>query len=170
MLIQANLSGLLNLVITALTALGVILAFKELRRGILFQRANLMMEFTNKFYGNECISNAFYAIEWDLLRYPEFLGRGEELERCVDYLLVYLDVVGELVKRGVVKARDTSLLWYEAWRVYMSKEIQKYLAFLDKWYSDQGIERRPFDGFRWLVEEIIEEELGKAQPSMHRPT
>ena len=65
-------------------------------------------------------------------------------ETKMDKMLSYLDVLGILSKRKIIKINDLEPLYYEIRRIYCNQEIKKYLDFLRFWYNENNIGRSPF--------------------------
>jgi len=133
--------------------LTVILMYWQIRKNSLFAKANFMIELFMRFYRDDWIREAFYGIEYGEFTY-DVSFHNSEIEKKIDYMLSYLDLLGILVKSQVIDLDSIKPLYYEIYRIYNNNEIRKYIKFLREWFKHIGIEREPFEGFQYVGREI----------------
>jgi len=144
---------LLNMISTIGILLTVILMYWQIRKNSLFAKANFIIELFMRFYRDDWIREAFYSIEYERFTYDGSF-HGSEIEKKIDYMLGYLDLLGILVKSQVIDLDSIKPLYYEIYIIYNNNEIRKYIKFLRKWYKYIGIEQEPFEGFQYVGREI----------------
>jgi hypothetical protein len=125
---------------------GIVLTLRQLRENSKTQQATFFKELHSAFYADQKIRNAYYLIEYDNFKYDASF-HGAELERDIDQLLKFADMVCNLHKEGLLNTRAMSLFNYEFLRVYSNESIQRYLGFLRTWYSQVKSDTEPFPHF-----------------------
>ncbi len=144
---------LLNILIALGTLLSVILVYVQLNQYSKYSRAAFIKDMFLKFYEDQHIRDIFYKIEYNKFVYtPKFHGSINEQE--MDKMLTYLDVLGILAKKKVIKIDDLEPLYYEIKRIYCNKEVRKYLDFLKEWYKHNNIDITPLYGLEHIIKKL----------------
>ena len=116
-------------------------------------RAIFVKDIVLKFYEDIDIRDIFYKIEYNNFKYTSRFHESDD-ERKMDKMLAYLDVLGVLAKKKVIKVDDLEPLYYEISRIYCNKEVRQYLEFLEEWYRENDINRHPFKGMGYVVNKL----------------
>ena len=124
-------------------AIALLLNFYQSRRTNAQARAAIVAACLKGFAEDEEIQRAFYAIEYSDFRYDEAFHRSDK-EREVDKLLRHFANIGLAWQAGLLRTRDAKPIQYYVLRVMRDPEVQKYLKFLARWSSDQGLGEHPY--------------------------
>jgi hypothetical protein len=142
-----SLADTINSALLLVTALGVLAAFWQIRVGARAQRATFLKDLYMQLRTDPAVAEAFYKIEYGEFEYgPEF--HGGELEPKVDRLLTLVDLVCEMRAQGIMTRREMSFFEYQFGRVAQDKGIQNYLRFLNHFYVQNGLKKKPFAAFQ----------------------
>lgn len=114
----------------------------------------MIKDIVETFITNRKIRKAFYIFEYGKFTYNESF-HGSRLENIVDNYLSFLDMLGELVRVGMISLNDLKVLHYEIFRIYKNQELQKYLYALEHFYKAEKINKKPFSNFRLMAENLL---------------
>lgn len=146
-ILATTLLDWLTLGLVLATALGVAAAFFQLRAAAHTQRATFLKDLYMQLRTDPDITAAFYKIE-----YGEFVYSADfhnsSLEPKLDRLLTLIDLVCELRAQDIITDREMSFFEYEFGRVAQDSGVQAYLRFLNRWYLENDLTRRPFEAFQ----------------------
>lgn len=130
--------------------------WREFRRNGRVQRAQFLLDITNRYFSDAEIKNLYYQIEWEKFKFNyETLGHGGKEEQALDNLLYTFDIIGHLVKIGTLNKEDVNIIAYQAARVLNNAEVQKYLVWLDGWYKKVGRLHPAHADARYLVQHLL---------------
>lgn len=152
---------------TIVAAIGLILAFGELRRSTAVQRAEFLLNATRGYFGSAEQRRLYYDLDYNRFQLnfakgaPTTVKRGNseampflgsEEERLLDELLYGLDVIGRIVDMGVLAQNDASVFRFQAARVIWNRYVQEYLTWLaNERKTHGGGEIPPFQAARRLA-------------------
>lgn len=109
-------------------------------------------------FRSDDVQEAFLEIEWGRFDYPVSSPDGNgfassEQERQIDRLLSLLDDIAALATRRVLHRRDVERWAYIFVRVFDNRGIQAYMAFLQEFYSRNGVATGPHQlAWTWYQE------------------
>ena len=129
------------------TAAGVIAAFVQIRAGARAQRASFLKDLYMQLRTDPEVAKAFYLVEYGEFKYDSSF-HGSDTEPCIDRLLTLVDLICELQSQSVITRREMAFFEYQFRRIANDGEIKKYLAFLQRFYELNGLDRQPFSAFR----------------------
>lgn len=158
-----SLGDVLNFVAIIAAGVGLFFTYRQVKQGTITQRADFIKALVTEFYGDTSIYEAFYKVDRSLFSSDEIIlnQRDDELEKSVDKLLAYLDMVARLVKLKSITHEDARVLEYEFARCFQSTEIQKYLEYLDRLFVKKKYNFRPHAYFREFAETIVSSPLAE---------
>jgi hypothetical protein len=162
-----SFSQLADVVAALFTAIGILLAYRELRRNTRVQRAQFLLDATERYFSDVEVRRLFYDINYHRFKLsfeegnPTTITRGDETprpflhsedERLLDTLLYTLDVLGRIVRIGVLDQSEAKIFAFQAVRVLEYPAVQQYV----EWLADQRIkfgggEVPPFQAAQELV-------------------
>ena len=139
-------------------AIGFLFALRELHRSTQVQRAQALLDATQRYFGDVEVRRLYYDLDYNQITlvfendHPKkwiradsshvpFIGSNEE--RCLDSLLYSLDTIGRIVELGVLKSKDAKIFAFQAQRILKNPEVTKYLNWLDGEREKYGGERPP---------------------------
>ena len=135
-----TIGDIINIIMLALTFIGLAFAAIELSEGKKINRASLVKELYLQLYDDDELRDIFYKIEWSNYSESERLQlQGTEEERKADKLLSFFEVVCDMYYRGILTKEDIAIFDYEMRRVYAHPAVQDYLSFLEEWQEKQSI-------------------------------
>jgi hypothetical protein len=137
----------INAALLLVTALGVLAAFWQIRAGARAQRATFLKDLYMQLRTDSEVAYAFYLIEYSEFKYDANF-HGSDVEPKIDRLLTLIDLVCEMRAQRVITKREMSFFDYQFNRVAQDQNIQHYLRFLNGFYSQNGINRKPFSAFQ----------------------
>jgi hypothetical protein len=145
-----DLAAIAN-VLTFLLAIPVVLiAYRELRLNTRVQRAQFLLDATERYFGNAEERGIYYDIDYRQFNLcfaagePDTIQRGKEPpkpfigsseERLLDSILYSFDVIGRIVEMGALDERDARIFAFQAERVLSNREVAKYIV----WVTSQRI-------------------------------
>ena len=142
-----SLADKINSALLLVTALGVLAAFWQIRTGARAQRAAFLKDLYMQMRSDTAVAEAFYMIEYGEFKYgPDF--HGSEIEPKIDRLLTLVDLVCEMRAQRIMTKREMSFFEYQFSRVAQDKSVQAYLKFLNQFYVDNGLNKKPFAAFQ----------------------
>lgn len=134
-----------------LTIVAILLAFRELRLNTRVQRAQFLLNATNRYFSDGPERDLYYDIDYRRLKIdfehgePSTVSRGEkgttkpflgsEEEHQLDNMLYNFDIIGRILEMGALDPRDARIFAFQAKRVLSNSEVQKYLV----WVTSQRI-------------------------------
>jgi hypothetical protein len=142
-----SVSDKINTALLFVTALGVIAAFWQIRAGARAQRATFLKDLYMQLRTDSEVARAFYLIEYGEFTYDSQF-HGSELEPKIDRLLTLIDLVCEMRAQKVITKREMNFFAYQFSRVAQDENIQHYLKFLNGFYAQNGLNRKPFSAFQ----------------------
>jgi hypothetical protein len=121
------------------TIAGLIFTVREIGRNTRVQRAQFLLEITERYFGDPEVRKFYYKIDYDQFKFDreKFLGTDEE--RWLDSLIYTFDIIGYLLRIGVLSKEEVSILAFQASQVLRNSEVIKYLKWLDDEYK--GLDR-----------------------------
>ncbi len=151
---QFNLGHLLTAFGFLFTGASVLFAGWGLRRNATIQRADFLLKMTERYFKDDGVRTLYYRVDWrDWTLDSAGLPRSENA-RLLDRLLYMFDEIGQLLRMGVLDKQQASLFAFQASRVLRNKEVQKYLALLDRDYQAEDLEQAHADA-RYLLATVI---------------
>ena len=142
-----TLADKINTALLLVTALGVLAAFWQIRAGARAQRATFLKDLYMQLRTDSEVAYAFYLIEYSEFKYDATF-HGSDVEPKIDRLLTLIDLVCEMRAQCVITKREMNFFVYQFNRVAQDQNIQNYLRFLNGFYSQNGINRKPFSAFQ----------------------
>lgn len=153
------------------TALGVWLAFVQLRRGVRQERAKFLMELTARYFADNDVRRFYYKLEEEGDRrfiYDPKKFAGSPEERWLDQLLYSFDVIGWVVRKKLLKSDEAEIFAFQALQVLENPEVIKYLAWLDEAYASKGRPVPAHKAAKFLVETL--NNCGQRKPIKRTPS
>lgn len=141
---------ILSLVGFLFALLSLAIAVHATRDAARTRRAEYSLRIWDAFTSEE-VQTAYLDIEWGRFKWP---AKGEvefaspEEERRIDRLLYLLDELALLVEAKVLGKADIERWKYQGIRVLRNESIQRYIAFLDQFFEQNGVGLRPHDAAR----------------------
>lgn len=143
-----------------IAGVGLLVNFLQLRRNWRVQKAQFLASITKDLFEDNDLRRFFYEIDYEKFHFDEEnLGafKGSDSERHLDALLYRYNLIGRLVRMGVLDFNETEFLFFEIGQVFKNTDVAKYLRWLDIEYGKHGsigqsTRKRPYDDARWLVE------------------
>jgi hypothetical protein len=148
------------------TAVGIWLAYKQLRHVAAAQRAEFLLNATERYFADDEVRKLYYDIDYDRFSLtfaggqPAHVKRGDSAaipffgsreERLLDTLLYTLDTIGRIVDLGVLTASEATLFRFQARRVFTNSTVREYLRWLDKERAQFGGESPAHQAARRLA-------------------
>ncbi len=142
-----DIGGIASLLTGVVTAIGIFLAYVQLRRAAGVQRAQFLLDTTKQYFGDADGRRLYYDIDYDRFKLtfvngePSEVSRGDapakpfirsNEERLLDALLYTLDSIGRIVELGVLTGREAALFRFQARRVFDNADVKRFLEWLDK--------------------------------------
>jgi hypothetical protein len=150
---QYHLGDIITLGGVIFTAVGVFLAMFQLRNGAKVQRAQFLLETTDRYFSDSEVRSLFYDIDYGELhiefeynnhklkyaqptnfwRRKEFVGKflGSKEERLLDNLLYTLDTIGRVLDMGVLTEDEAKLFAFQASRVWEDDSVKEYREWVN---------------------------------------
>ena len=133
----------------ALAFTALLLNVMQIRRQQRLTRLNLVNGCIDTFLKDSDMQAAFYAIEYDQLKYgPSF--HGSDMEKRLDKLLRHFSSLATAWKLGLVTNKDVRAVTYYLRRIVDNREVQMYLSFLDGWVKRNSVSMHPYETLREL--------------------
>ena len=154
---EIGVGDLLTLLGFTFTIASLIFAGLQLRRNMATQRAQFLLDFTERYFSDSDVRKFFYKIDYGefKLDFNQFIGSDEE--RWLDSLLYTFDVIGRMIKMRVVSVEEVDIIGFQASRVLRNPEVKEYLKWLDGEHRGEGRSKRAHDDARYLVETLFGE-------------
>lgn len=152
---EISIGDILTIVGFIFTIISLVFAGVQLRRNTSVQRAQFLLDITERYFRDSEIRKFFYDLDYRnfTLDFQKFIGSDEE--RWLDSLLYTFDVIGQMVKTGVVTREEVDVIGFQASRVLRNPEVQKYLEWLDGEHKREGRTERAHDDARFLAETLF---------------
>jgi len=144
---EVNLGNVLTFIGLAATALGLTFTARQLRNGVRVQRAQFLLQTTERYFKDADVRKLYYDIDYGAfeLRFVndeprEFRRNGQDFrplfgsdeERLLDALLYTFDVIARVVELGAMSEGDSRVFAFQAARVFRDKYVAAYLQWLDR--------------------------------------
>lgn len=154
---EVGVADVLSLLTLVFTALGLWYANREIRRGVRDQRAQFLLELTERYFADNAVRKFYYDLEngkfsFDPSNLKKFEGTNEE--RCLDHLLYTFDVIGQVVRTESLTISEAQIFAFQASQVLKHPEVIKYLTWLDGYYAKQGLPVPAHEAAKFLVETL----------------
>ncbi len=135
-------------------AAGLVFTAIQIRRGAKTQRAQFLLETTERYFGDTEGRRLYYVIDYGTFKLdfengnPKMVHRsgiakkpfiGSDEERWLDNLLYTLDVIGRIAELGALTRQEARIFAFQAARVFKNADVRSFLAWLDE-------ERKRFGG------------------------
>lgn len=146
-MLEISLNDKINSALLLVTALGVISALWQIRLGAKAQRATFLKDLYLQLRTDAGVAQAFYLIEYGNFEYDQNF-HGAAVESQIDRLLTLIDLVCEMHAQKIISKREMSFFEYQFHRVASDRGIQQYLDFLNGFYKNNGLDRKPFSAFQ----------------------
>jgi hypothetical protein len=141
------------LLITAI--IGALLARKQIKLLIKQKRADIIVQFFDKFYNDKDIQDIYYQIEYDVFKFNASSFPKSQEEKQVDKLLTLFNHISGLYLLGVIKNEEIELVKYMFVRVYKCDGISWYLSYLDSELNNFIPNHIEFSAFRKVSKLIL---------------
>jgi hypothetical protein len=152
---EYDIGDVLTLVGFTFTILGLVFAGFELRRNARVQKAQFLLDITERYFSDTDVRKFYYKLDYNkfTLDFNKLIGSDEE--RWLDSLLYTFDLIGRLVKMRAVTGKEVDVLAFQASRVLRNSEVVKYLNWLDGEYEREGRPTPAHADARFLVETLF---------------
>ena len=123
----------------------------------ILERAKLVLDFVSDYLQDTGIRKFFYRLDHGDFQFslPNFPGSDDEI--MMDRLLYSFDRLGYLLRTGVVTLEDVRLIEWEAERVMMNPEVEKYLQWFEADVAGLSLRRKPFADAIFLRSRLFED-------------
>jgi hypothetical protein len=121
-----------------LTLVGLFFAIRQLRQNTRVQRAQFLMDTTERYFSDSEVRKFYYKLDYDKFTFKLDTFMGSDDERWLDSLLYTFDVIGRMVKMNALTANEVDILAFQASRVLKNSEVKKYLDWLNGEYKKEG--------------------------------
>jgi hypothetical protein len=135
---ELKLGDILTLIGFVLTLAGLYFAIVQLRRNTRIQRAQFLMDATERYFSDSEVRKFYYKIDYNDFKFELDKFMGSDEERWLDSLLYTFDIIGRMVKMKVLTANEVDILAFQASRVLRNSEVGKYLNWLNGEYKEEG--------------------------------
>ncbi|MCA1594060.1 MAG: hypothetical protein LC754_15700 [Acidobacteria bacterium] len=153
---EVKLGDVLTLIGFVLTLTGLYFANVQLRRNTKVQRAQFLMDTTERYFSDVEVRKFYYRIDYKKFRFDPDKFMGSDEERWLDSLLYTFDVIGRMVKMGALTATEVEIFAFQASRVLRNSEVKKYLNLLNRDYEIEGRPTPAHEDALSLVETLFE--------------
>ena len=144
----------INAALLLVALIGIGFTYWQVRASGVTQRAAFLKDLYSTFTADADICEAYYQVEYGQFSYgPEF--HGSPLERKIDRLLAFANLVCELHAQKVISAREIEFFRYRLLRLVSDSGIQQYLAFLQGVYQNLGANKVPFHSFQAYSRKLL---------------
>lgn len=145
-----------------ITAIGLWINFIQLRRGWRVQKAQFLTSITNDLFNDSDLRKFFYEIDYEKFTFSEENlehFKGSDQERYLDSLLYRYNLLGRLVRMGLLNVNEIEFLIFEMAQIFKNPEVSNYISWLEKEYGQYGKigsnhRARPYDDARWLIDKL----------------
>jgi hypothetical protein len=128
---EVHPSDVLAVLALLITAGTVILLYRQVRIGVVANRARFLFDLVHWYYGNVALRHLYYQLDWRKWKFePDTFPMSDD-EPSIDHLLTMLDMVGHLIELNVLSVQELSILRFDMIRVVENPEVIKYLHWLD---------------------------------------
>lgn len=149
-----NFGSIAEIASAIIAAVGFFFAVLELRRSTKNQRAQFLLDTTQRYFGDENVRKLYYELDYreiyivfknneptEILRptWPAQPFIPSDEERCLDLLLYTLDTIGRVFELGTLTQKEAEIFSFQARRVLSHPSVADYV----KWVSDA---RKTFGG------------------------
>jgi hypothetical protein len=138
----------------ALTATSLFFAGVGLRRNARLQRAQYLLNITDRFFGDNDVRRFFYRLNYNQFVFDQEKFQHSDDERWLDSLLYTFDLIGRMVSMGILTINEVEIIAFQASRVLDNPEVKKYLDWLEPGYKDI-IGRRAHEDARLLADKLL---------------
>lgn len=140
------------------------------------QRANFLLEIMRRYFDDTDLLKFYYMLDYHdfHLDFEEVEGSGQyptqvryesgrpephdffrsQEELWLDNLIYQFDLIGHMVRMGVITPEEVSVIAFRASRVLENPSVRRYLDWLDREYSRLGRPTPAHADARYLVEVI----------------
>ena len=143
------------------TTIGLLMNALQLRRTTKVQRLDYLYRITHDLFADQDFRRFFYQLDYGRFKFDAESFRESDEELHLDRLLYTYDLVGRLIRNGVVELTDISNVSFEISQISSNPEVRLYLEWLETEYETHGknskpLRSRPFDNAQWLFEQVCE--------------
>ena len=143
------------------TTIGLLLNVVALRRTLKVQRLDYLYRVTHDLFADSEFRRFFYQLDYGRFTFDADSFRESDAELHLDRLLYTYDLIGRLIRNGVVNVSDVSNVSFEISQICTNAEVRRYLDWLETEYKTHGrnsrnVRSRPFDNAQWLFERVCE--------------
>jgi hypothetical protein len=152
---------------------GLITYVRTSRREKSIRQADLVRAYTSEFYSDEALITLFTDIDYSRFSFTadEDTWLGQKPEQTVVRLLDLFNSVGHNWHRKVLALEDIhgTTLGYAILRAYNDAEMQRYVAYVDRWDADHLGTGVAFEYFRRIAV-ALDERSKKVRAARAQPT
>lgn len=128
------------------TTIGLVFAGLQLRSATIVQRAQFLLETTERYFSDEAVRRLYYDIDYNQfeLRFsggqPLEVRRGDQAfkpffrsdeEHLLDSLLYTFDVIARVAELKAMTDTEARLFAFQAAQVFKNRHVDAYLKWLD---------------------------------------
>jgi hypothetical protein len=128
-------------------ALAIVLTHRQQRMDKVVNQAQLVDRLVAELWSDDLATRTWYKIEYAEFRYPEGFADRQD-EAGVDRLLTLFDQICRLHEHELLDSESMHIFAYRMRRTYSNSQIQRYLAFLDRWFQRNGLHVQPWSSWR----------------------
>lgn len=133
--------------------IALFLNYFQMRRNSRQKVAEFIITLNNQFRSDDKMQTMYYEIEYGRFEYDQSF-HGSDNEKSLDLLLEHFESLAQLYLLSNVRLKDLGYVAYNYLVVYGDSSVQKYFAFLDKWYLRKGMKVKPFAHFRKVAAKL----------------
>ncbi len=121
-----------------LAGIGLMFAAVELRLSAKVQRAQFLMDVTQRYFGDESVRKFYYKVDYEKFEFDPASFIGSDDERHLDTLVYTFDTMERLVRMGVLSDDDIRIFAFQASRLFNNPQVAEYFKWLDNEYRNEG--------------------------------
>lgn len=156
------------IIASIIAGIGLILSAFQMARASRYQRVEQSAQLIKDLFDDTDLRTIYYKLEYGTFEYTDGFHESPE-EQQLDKLLSRFDSLAKQVQMGIAKIKDLDLIAYEYLVIFQDQEVKAYLHFLDGWYQERGITKKPFQSFREVGRKLENHEYrGKRKGQLHQ--
>ena len=158
---QVKFGDLITLVGLLIASASLLVSTNSFRKNSRGQQIKALFDVMNQHFSSEDVRDLFDKLDMNknnpkAYRFPGRFSPDDGATATLSKLLYALDVVGRMLRVGILTRRDVDVIGFRVWRTVGNPETQRFLEYLDREYKDFGPPsfRRAHDDARYLLDVI----------------
>jgi hypothetical protein len=142
-----------------IASVSLLVSARSFRKTSRAQQVKSLFDVVNQHFSSAAVLKLFDKLDMNknnphVYKFPGSYNPGDTDTATPSKLLYAFDVVGRMLRLGILTRKDVNLIAFRVYRTLKNEEVEKFLQYLDGDYKQFSPDFRAHDDARYLFEKL----------------